>query len=509
MMNIPEIPILAKTTNMNFCQLRQNKSRSIGARLSFAVMIAALFALSGSESIAQVWVNNNTTNSANSDLENVPTHHVGHKSMNGDSTADGNNTPLHPLFQGEDEGMPLKEIQPLHESITDSSFYGIPVGNEVLACGGCNSCSECERVRKRRGPDGRAHARKKRRNSIDWDNYCGKPDFLQGRGDKREERMLARQKRRNSGNWSRYCPDPPELADSNNHARLKDRSRLDEKLRIGKSRDERASRLSTRRCNGKCGGSCDGHSRACGGDQNYAQGWTSPIGHADAYADLDFMMKARTASDVSIDKPKESHAHVNWEVYRECDKYPVDPRKPCNDCVNPAQIRKTKIKAMGYRGRPHMDREPGACDCGKSKCKKCSLRKKKNMFNLHWPRPFSAKLDEKSPKRASARYSPCQKPKCRDKFDKLENFKIINYVRRDNGYCGDRWGRNKELYGCLGESRQAARVAGIGFRSPGTPVGPGNAFFQSETVSPVVTFEYPSPVTGGYPPIERTAVNFD
>jgi hypothetical protein len=74
------------------------------------------------------------------------------------------------------------------------------------------------------------------------------------------------------------------------------------------------------------------------------------------------------------------------------------------------------------------------------------------------------------PEKAAARYAPCQKKRCVDMFDSLATFKLINYHRTDNGYCGC----GSDPYGCLGESKHAGRVRGLEFRSPGEPVAPGN-----------------------------------
>jgi hypothetical protein len=98
-----------------------------------------------------------------------------------------------------------------------------------------------------------------------------------------------------------------------------------------------------------------------------------------------------------------------------------------------------------------MDKEPGGCLCGKKK------QPKHPQFSVYWPRPFSACLDNQFPEKAAQRYEPCQKKRYVDVFDSLENFKLIKYERKDNGYCG----RDADPYGCLGESRYRSRVAGI------------------------------------------------
>ena len=71
---------------------------------------------------------------------------------------------------------------------------------------------------------------------------------------------------------------------------------------------------------------------------------------------VDFHLKASQASDISIDKPKHRPAVKNFEIYRNKEKYPVDPRKPCNDCVRPESRGPfTAANVPGLFGRPHMD----------------------------------------------------------------------------------------------------------------------------------------------------------
>jgi hypothetical protein len=156
-------------------------------------------------------------------------------------------------------------------------------------------------------------------------------------------------------------------------------------------------------------------------------------------------------------EPKQPYG-LDFSEYRDYNQFPIDPRKPCNTCVRPPQVQPvTKHHLTGLFGRPHMEKEPGGCRCGKKGCPKCSDR------SIYWPLPRSARMDARHPQRAMAREQNCRK-RINDLFDPLADIKISNYKRKDNGYCGT----GSDPYGCLGESRQRG-VSGIGFRSPGDP----------------------------------------
>lgn len=162
-----------------------------------------------------------------------------------------------------------------------------------------------------------------------------------------------------------------------------------------------------------------------------------------------------------------SRPELNYDIYRDASTYPLDPRKPNNPCTKnfsgeSCGCGSCLAKRTGFRGRPHQPREPGGYSCGK----RCSNKHPK--FSVYWPRPFSAKLDERHPERAAARYSGCPQKKLCDVFDKLANFRLIDYHRTDNGYFGP----GCDPYGCLGESK----VAGLGFRIPSVPNDPSNAY---------------------------------
>lgn len=151
---------------------------------------------------------------------------------------------------------------------------------------------------------------------------------------------------------------------------------------------------------------------------------------------------------------------VDYTLYRDRTPFPIDIRKPCNLCTQPPESQpRTKYNWPGVNGRPYQEREPGGCHCGKKGCAKCS------QFSLNWPAPFSARQERNHPSSAELRDWPCQPGRVADLFDPLVNFKLLNYQRLDNGYCGP----GSDPYGCLGESRQLSRVAGVNFRNPGVP----------------------------------------
>ena len=161
---------------------------------------------------------------------------------------------------------------------------------------------------------------------------------------------------------------------------------------------------------------------------------------------------------------------VNYNIYRDPSAYPLDPRKPNNPCTGNCQGGNCGCgcakRPAGLHGRPYQPHEPGGYACGKN------CPNKHPQFSPYWPRPFSAKLDESHPERAAARYSGCPQKKLTDVFDRLVNFRLVDYQRTDNGYCGP----GRDPYGCLGESK----VAGLGFRVQSVPNEPN-----------VPTFAYP------------------
>lgn len=146
---------------------------------------------------------------------------------------------------------------------------------------------------------------------------------------------------------------------------------------------------------------------------------------------------------------------MNFDIYRDVSQYPLDPRKPNNPCSQGSNCG-CGCQAPGFRGRPYQPREPGGYSCGE----RCP--NKRPQFSVYWPRPFSAKLDERHPDRANERYSGRQQKKLVDVFDRLVNFRLVDYQRTDNGYCGP----ESDPYGCLGESKQlqgSAHFGGVQF----------------------------------------------
>ena len=158
----------------------------------------------------------------------------------------------------------------------------------------------------------------------------------------------------------------------------------------------------------------------------------------------------------------------NWDVYRDQNPYPIDPRKPCHPCVSPIETRpRTHLALPGLKGRPYSDREPGACNCGK----RSGVTKKPN-YSPYWPSVFNAKFEEHFPRKAAKRAANFCKPRLNDVFNKFGTFKLIDYHRCDLA---------NDPYGCLGESKQllsGSGVAGVGFRQPGQPVNRGFHFPQ-------------------------------
>ncbi len=148
------------------------------------------------------------------------------------------------------------------------------------------------------------------------------------------------------------------------------------------------------------------------------------------------------------DAEKEPAApYLTYDIYRDRNVYPIDPRKPNSPCTAGASCSCSRSgrKIPGLHGRPYQEKEPGACQCGDRK-----FAMKHPHFSVYWPRPFSANMDDRHPERAAERYQPCQKKRIVDAFDHLANFKLVNYSRKDNGHCGT----NADPYGCLGESNQ-------------------------------------------------------
>ena len=166
----------------------------------------------------------------------------------------------------------------------------------------------------------------------------------------------------------------------------------------------------------------------------------------------------------------ERHATLDWDVYRDRSKYPIDPRKPCSSCKRALGQCECGIRhgqsRLGNQGRPWQDAEPGgrACrkQCRNNQCPECTSKRPE--FSVYWPKPFSAKRANREDRCVGCGHERCRCRKVNDLFDHLANFSLIDYQRTDNGYCGP----GADPYGCLGEQR--SRVAGIGYRFPSEPV---------------------------------------
>ena len=163
-------------------------------------------------------------------------------------------------------------------------------------------------------------------------------------------------------------------------------------------------------------------------------------------------------------KPKVDPHHPvkTWDVYRDRSPYPIDPRKPCSVCKRKVGDCNCGCQAkdcgIGNRGMPWRDTEPGGRSCGKKCC-----GDKRPEFSVYWPKPWSAKRESRNGCCEACGHANCRCRKVNDLFDHLVNFRLIDYQRKDNGYCGE----DADPYGCLGESR--TQVAGAGFRFPSAP----------------------------------------
>ncbi len=164
-------------------------------------------------------------------------------------------------------------------------------------------------------------------------------------------------------------------------------------------------------------------------------------------------------------KPKvhPHHPVKTWGIYRDQSPYPIDPRKPCSVCKR--AVGKCNCgcqfshRGIGNQGMPWKDVEPGGRGCGKKNCSD-----KRPQYSVYWPKPLSARRENRDGRCQGCGHTRCRCRKINDMFDHLVNFSLIDYQRKDNAYCGS----GADPYGCLGESRSA--VAGIGYRFPPEPV---------------------------------------
>ncbi len=129
---------------------------------------------------------------------------------------------------------------------------------------------------------------------------------------------------------------------------------------------------------------------------------------------------------------------LNQAPFRDYQSLPIDPRKPCPQCLDPQTNNRCRL--TGHGGRPYQEKQYGGCQCDQRR------PGKHPDFSVHWPRPFSVKLDQCDC--ATCRGNSTV-PRAIDRLDRLADFKLIDYQRTDNGYCGP----NADRFGCLGESR--------------------------------------------------------
>lgn len=146
------------------------------------------------------------------------------------------------------------------------------------------------------------------------------------------------------------------------------------------------------------------------------------------------------AKDKSAGKAK-SLPVLDESIFRDTSPYPIDHRKPCWQCGQGNHCQ--SCLALGNKGRPYKEKLYGGCECDSRK------PNHHPNFSVHWPRPFSAFLDERHPERAARRYDACPDKYIVDVFNPLSKLKLSKYKRTDNGYCGN----DSDPYGCLGESK--------------------------------------------------------
>ena len=180
--------------------------------------------------------------------------------------------------------------------------------------------------------------------------------------------------------------------------------------------------------------------------------------------------EAATAKKAAIKKKPGPKPVLDYEIYRDRNPLPIDPRKPCQPCLKRQGCSCSKCcqlhETYGFQGRPYREREPGGCLCGKNHERK----KKRPFFSVYWPSVCNAICEEHHPNLALRKQDPCRF-RLSSLFDNLGGFELLPcYERPDNGYSGP-W---RDRYGCLGESKFLnSQVSGVDFRLPGQPVSPG------------------------------------
>ena len=152
----------------------------------------------------------------------------------------------------------------------------------------------------------------------------------------------------------------------------------------------------------------------------------------------------KQAAKKADSKVAKKHPVLDYSIYRDPSRFPIDPRKPCSVCrrsVGKCNCGSDHRRCgLGNQGQPYQDREPGGYSCGKN------CPNKRPQFSVYWPKPFSVRRAEGHPHRCNC--DQCA-TRVNDRFDHLINFKLIDYQRTDNGYCGP----GADPYGCLGESK--------------------------------------------------------
>ena len=155
--------------------------------------------------------------------------------------------------------------------------------------------------------------------------------------------------------------------------------------------------------------------------------------------------------DSKVKKPENhisKHGVSNFDIYRDCNTYPVDPRKPCHICIQRKgtrpKVKERHDRIYGFQGRPYREREPGACLCGKKKQKF-----KFTNINVYWPASLAGVWEDKFPVLSDLDAKTSSRFHIVDIFDKYGGFEVSRYQRRDNGFFGPGF----ERYGCLGESK--------------------------------------------------------
>ena len=118
--------------------------------------------------------------------------------------------------------------------------------------------------------------------------------------------------------------------------------------------------------------------------------------------DVEQSNKSSTVDSSTVVQSQKPKAPVNFDIYRDRNTLPVDPRKPCNECVTRQTngCKKCKLACLpGFQGRPFRETEPGGCRCGK----RCASKKNRPLFSVYWPSVANAIREEHHPCREARR----------------------------------------------------------------------------------------------------------